>query len=131
VYFENWSLPSNVVITGLISEAELDRLLHSADVALNPIRSGGGTNLKLIEYFAAGVPVVSTPLGTRGTALSNGVELLICELAQFADGIRAVIAEPDTAQRRAEQARALAVLGYDWEPIGAAFAAAVEAALVR
>jgi glycosyltransferase involved in cell wall biosynthesis len=130
LYFDNWVLPPNVIVTGLVGEPELDRLLASADVALNPIRSGGGTNLKLIEYFAAGVPVVSTPLGTRGTALRDDVELLVRDLDGFANGIRCVLDDPAGAQNRAERARALAELGYDWEPIGSAFAAAVETAFV-
>ena len=41
-------------------------LLHAADCALNPVCSGSGSNLKLIEALAAGLPVLSTPFGMRG-----------------------------------------------------------------
>ncbi|MFN7173813.1 MAG: MlaD family protein, partial [Thermaurantiacus tibetensis] len=44
-------------------EEEKLALLRGADVALNPISSGSGTNLKMLEYFAAGLPVLSTPHG--------------------------------------------------------------------
>jgi glycosyltransferase involved in cell wall biosynthesis len=128
LYFDTWKLPYNVVVTGLIGDHELHRLLASADVALNPITSGGGTNLKLIEYFAAGVPVVSTPLGTRGTSLRDGTELVISEPADFADSIRAVLTDPSTAEVRAKQARLLAEASYDWAPIATAFSNSVATA---
>jgi hypothetical protein len=35
-------------------------------VGLNPVTQGGGTNLKLIQYLAHGIPVVSTEFGMRG-----------------------------------------------------------------
>ncbi len=41
----------------------------AASVAVNPMVSGSGTNLKIVEYLAAGVPVVSTPFGMRGLDL--------------------------------------------------------------
>jgi Glycosyltransferase Family 4 len=35
-------------------------------IALNPAVSGGGSNLKLIQYINFGLPVISTPFGMRG-----------------------------------------------------------------
>ena len=63
-HFSDWRLPANVLVTGPVSDRLLATYLAASDVALNPVRSGGGTNLKLIEYFA-GVPTVSTSLGAR------------------------------------------------------------------
>jgi glycosyltransferase involved in cell wall biosynthesis len=40
--------------------------LLAADVGLNPMSSGSGSNLKLAEYCAAGLPVVTTEFGLRG-----------------------------------------------------------------
>ncbi|HYC32529.1 MAG TPA: glycosyltransferase family 4 protein [Gemmatimonadales bacterium] len=45
---------------------ELRPLLAAADVAVNPVESGSGSNVKLAEYLAAGLPVVTTPVGLRG-----------------------------------------------------------------
>jgi hypothetical protein len=47
--------------------------------ALNPMRIGSGTNLKLLEYLAAGVPVVSTPFGGRGIDVVDGEHLRFAE----------------------------------------------------
>lgn len=38
----------------------------AADVAVNPVAFGSGSNLKLLEYLAVGLPVVTTPVGLRG-----------------------------------------------------------------
>jgi len=38
----------------------------AADVAVNPVDYGSGSSVKLLEYLAAGLPVVSTVVGSRG-----------------------------------------------------------------
>ena len=45
---------------------DLRPVLAAADVAVNPVATGSGSNVKLSEYLAAGLPVVTTPLGLRG-----------------------------------------------------------------
>lgn len=58
--------PNNVQFLGVIAEKEKHVLLSIADIALNPVTSGSGTNLKIVEYIAVGVETVSTPFGLRG-----------------------------------------------------------------
>ncbi|SDI94361.1 Glycosyltransferase involved in cell wall bisynthesis [Frankineae bacterium MT45] len=129
-HFEDWALPPNVLFTGQVSDAGLRLLLSSADVALNPMTSGGGTNLKIVEYFAAGVPVVSTPQGTRGIGLQHETELLVAEVDQFPEAIRSVFTDTENANRRARRARELAEREYDWHPIGRDYSDAVAAAFL-
>jgi len=45
---------------------ELSPILEAVDVAVNPIDSGSGSNLKLAEYLAVGMPIVTTSMGLRG-----------------------------------------------------------------
>ena len=59
-------LPSNIKNWNIVSEQEKDFLLKAGDVGLNPIISGAGSNLKLLEYLAYGLPVITTPFGKRG-----------------------------------------------------------------
>ena len=47
---------------------DLSRWLHAADAGLNPVTRGGGSNVKLATYLAAGLAAVSTPFGVRGYA---------------------------------------------------------------
>jgi glycosyltransferase involved in cell wall biosynthesis len=84
-------------------------LLAAADVAVNPIGSGSGSNLKLAEYVAAGVPVVTTPIGLRGyEAFAHLVT--VAELGEF---VQAVQAEHRVVDRPPE----IAELG--WSALGA------------
>jgi glycosyltransferase involved in cell wall biosynthesis len=65
---------------------DLRPVLAAADVALNPVSYGSGSNLKMAEYLAAGLPVVSTPVGARG--FERRSELVrIAELGRFAEAI--------------------------------------------
>lgn len=121
------ALPPNVQALGMVSDAVKRTLLGTVDVALAPLLSGSGTNLKVVEYLAAGIPVVSTDVGLRGLdpALvpTEGVPL-----ERFADAIRATVADP--AARAAAAAAVPAVRArYDWRSIGRAAAPAVSAAL--
>jgi glycosyltransferase involved in cell wall biosynthesis len=38
--------------------------------------NGSGSNLKLIEYAAAGLPIISTEFGVRGTRFETGVHYI-------------------------------------------------------
>jgi glycosyl transferase family 1 len=48
----------------------------AADAGLNPIVRGSGANVKLFEYLATRLPVISTAFGVRGTDLQPGVDYL-------------------------------------------------------
>ena len=72
--FKHVNLP-NVAFTGIISDSEKNKFLKIADIALNPMLSGSGSNLKIIEYLAAGIPTVSTALGSRGF---EDIEKYVC-----------------------------------------------------
>ena len=71
-----------------------------------PILSGSGVRVKLLEAFAAGIPVVSTRLGAEGLAEKDGE---ICALADdpqgFANHVLALLADPTRARQMAERAR--------------------------
>lgn len=92
--------------------------LKAADMAVVPLREGGGTRMKIIDCFAARLPVVSTPKGIEGIPVSDGVEALIRE---DWDGLCAAVlkllAEPGEAQRLAQGGRNLAE-SLDWTAIG-------------
>jgi glycosyltransferase involved in cell wall biosynthesis len=101
-----------------------------------PLEAGGGTRIKIVEAFAAGVPVVSSPIGCEGIAGRDGEHLLIAPRDTFADAVTAVLADPVAAAARAEAARQLAEQQYDWWAIGAraaehALAAAADRRLRR
>ena len=71
-----------------------------------PILSGSGVRVKLLEAFAAGIPVVSTRLGAEGLTTSDGE---ICALADdpgdFAQRVLDLLGDPVKATAMARRAR--------------------------
>jgi glycosyltransferase involved in cell wall biosynthesis len=89
-----------------------------ANLLAVPLETGGGTRIKILEAFAAGVPVVSTPVGCEGISGSNGEHLLVAPRETFADSVIEVLLDPASAKTRAAAARTLAEQEYDWWAIG-------------
>ena len=119
--------PRNVLTLGVVPDRVKEVLLGAADVALAPLTTGSGTNLKVVEYLAAGLPVVSTPLGLRGLDLPEGAAV-VAEIGEFAHAIRGVLDAPasdESLERLAASVRAT----YDWRVIAAAVASPIRAAL--
>jgi glycosyltransferase involved in cell wall biosynthesis len=67
-------IQEKVLFTGLVEFADLPRYLSIADVAINPLKPSLVSNTalpnKVLQYMAAGLPVVSTRL--RGLELTFG-----------------------------------------------------------
>jgi glycosyltransferase involved in cell wall biosynthesis len=101
-------------------------LLGAADVALNPMRIGSGTNLKLLEYLAWAIPVVSTPFGARGIEVIDGIHLRFAEPERFATTVAEVLADPLGAEQRARAGRSLVAERYGWSHLGAALAGVID-----
>jgi polysaccharide biosynthesis protein PslH len=104
--------------------------LAEAHLLAVPLESGGGTRLKILEAFAAGLPVVSTPVGCEGLRVSQDREILIADRLAFPQALLALIAEPARAARLAAAARHLAETEYDWSVIGADACDAIDALLI-
>jgi glycosyltransferase involved in cell wall biosynthesis len=79
-----------------------------------PILSGSGVRVKLLEAFAAGIPVVSTRLGAEGLADKDGdLCALADDAASFAAHIVRLLRDPESAAKMAERARAEVVAKRD------------------
>jgi glycosyltransferase involved in cell wall biosynthesis len=86
-----------IVVTGTVRD--VDVFYRQTDLAVIPIRAGGGSRVKLLEAAAFGVPIVSTRLGAEGLAFRPGCELLIADDAgKFACACAAVLRRHTLAQ---------------------------------
>ena len=55
--------------TGSVAEAE--PYFAAADAAINPMNTGGGTNVKMGEFIAARLPVLASSVGARGYRIEH------------------------------------------------------------
>ena len=110
-------LPQNVVLAGVVSEEVKRAWLHAADIALNPMRSGSGTNIKMFDFLAAGLPVVSTDVGARGIEQPGGEPFATVLHEAFASELRLLLARPERREALARAGRALVEVYYACERI--------------
>ncbi len=83
-----------------------------------PILSGSGVRVKLLEAFAAGIPVVSTKVGAEGLATKDGEFCALADdPAEFAAHVIALLRDPERAAAMAERARAEVVANWDMAAI--------------
>lgn len=96
---------------------DLSGLLNAVDIGLNPVVLGSGSNVKLLDYFAAELPVLSTPFGAVGFDISNERELLIRARDRFFDGLNWLVKNKDERQRLGRNGYLKASREYTWEKL--------------
>jgi glycosyltransferase involved in cell wall biosynthesis len=113
-------VPEGQVLTGFVSDAEVNAYLAACDVLLLPLAdtlaNRGRWPSKLMDYFAAGRAVAGCAVGEVGEilraaeaglpALPNG--------AAFAGAILALLADPEACARYGQNARRAAESRYNW-----------------
>ena len=77
-------------------------------IGLNPVVDGSGSSLKLLQYLAYNLPVLTTRFGLRGF---ENLEPWVtqAEIDDFPDALRAGVHEPDGVQEQLER--------YEWSNI--------------
>ena len=115
-------IPANVTITGRVSDDELAELLAGATVALNPVSEGGGSNLKVIEAFASGLPVVTTSVGARGVPRDL---VTVTGVPGLSHGLDQVLSNPEATRERVQRARTWVSESLDWSVVMQQFVEAV------
>lgn len=121
-------LPANVQLTGTVSVEFKQTILGIADAALNPVRTGSGTNLKMLDYFGSGIPVISTAFGARGLGIRAGEHYLEAQPGSFPAVIRALRGRsPAERAPLVEAARDYVVRNLSWQGITASLIAELRA----
>lgn len=81
---------SKVLITGFVED--ITEYLNKTKVAVLPLVLGAGIKVKVLEFAAAGIPILTNEIGIEGIPLERNIEYLHCETAEeFAGTIRKIM----------------------------------------
>ena len=96
--------------------------LWTHKICVVPLRSGGGTRLKILESMAAGLPVVSTTKGAEGLEVQHMENILIADTPrEFVEAVE-LLENNDVLYRKIQQnGQALVKRKYDWSELGRTF----------
>ena len=111
---ENYPDP-NIRFTGSVKDVA--PYLKAADMAVVTLKQGGGTRMKILDYFAAEIPVVSTRKGIEGIGAVSGVHALVADdYDRIADAVITLYENREKAFRLVKNARDF-VDHLDWRNI--------------
>jgi glycosyltransferase involved in cell wall biosynthesis len=109
---------TRVSVAGFVPD--LAALYSRATISVAPIRIGSGVRVKVLEAFAASVPVVATPIGAEGLDVADGRELALADSPQsFAGRVLAMLAAPAETEAMGRRGRQFVRDHYSWDAIGA------------
>ena len=108
---------NDIFITGEVPDVR--PFISNSDVCIVPLRIGGGTRLKILEYFAMEKPVISTSIGAEGIDAIDGKHLIIeDDISKFPDRINELLNDTEYAGYIAKNGRKLAEEKYSWDQYG-------------
>ena len=109
-----------LLLTGTV--ADVRPSLDRCEVLVVPLRSGGGTRIKIFEAMAQGVPVVSTTIGAEGLPVCDGEAILLAdEPGDFADAVIRILDSPELGGELSTRARELVVSDHGWSAVTSKF----------
>jgi polysaccharide biosynthesis protein PslH len=114
-----------ITYTGYVEDVH--HLVACSRLSIAPLKTGGGTRLKILESLALGTPVVASSKGAEGLDVKHRVHLLIAdEPNEFAQAVSELINNQDLHTSLSFQGRQLVEGYYDWDKIMPRFLDIVE-----
>ncbi len=120
----------NVEIVGFVSDLWAE--LASKELAIVPLRIGGGIRIKIIEMLGFGIPVLSTSIGKEGIDVTDNEEILIADSREeFCQKIINYFEKTEDHQSITINGRKFVEENYTWEVVGAKFEGVYKELLVE
>ena len=96
--------------------------LASAHIGIAPLPDNpftrGKCGLKILQYMAAGLPVVASPVGVNADLVRDGVSGYTAnDVDQWVDAILRLVADPDLRTRMGEEGRRTCLAEYTLERV--------------
>ena len=105
-----------VLVTGFVDD--ILPYYHQATIFVAPFRIARGVQNKILQAFACGLPVVTTPMGAEGIKCADGFSILIAESPQqFFAQIERLIVDAEHHRKITEQALHVIDSQYKWEAL--------------
>lgn len=107
-----------VVVTGFVKD--LAEMYDNASVVVAPLRFGAGTQNKVLEAMAMGIPVVCSAIGFKGLGIENGEGAIMQpEKEGFAQAVISLLSSADERRRVGEKGKEIITTRFDWNVISA------------
>ncbi|MGC8913511.1 MAG: glycosyltransferase family 4 protein [Thermoplasmata archaeon] len=116
----------NIKLLGVVDDPMKEHILQIADMAINPTVAGAGINIKMLEYMAYGLPVVTTPIGARGTFVKDGESAVIRKIENFEDGLEFLLSDDQKAKEIGMNARKIINQYFDAKVVAERAVAAID-----
>jgi glycosyltransferase involved in cell wall biosynthesis len=103
-----------IQVVGGVSDAVPE--LARSRIAVVPLRTGSGTRLKILEAWAAGLPVVSTRIGAEGLPVRDGEHLLLADSpGDFVQSVTRLLICPELCSSLGTAGRLLLEKEFTWK----------------
>lgn len=105
-----------VTVTGFIED--LAATYNSASVVVAPLRFGAGTQNKVLEAMAMGIPVVCSHIGFGGLGITSGQGAIMQrQPGDFAESVMALLSSQAERERMGKEGMAVIRKNFDWDVV--------------
>jgi sugar transferase (PEP-CTERM/EpsH1 system associated) len=105
---------NGITVTGTVDDVR--PYIRNSAVMVAPLKIARGTQNKILEAMAMGVPVVCSDIAARGVNAIDEEQILVAATdTECADKILSVLNNPDKRQQLSRAGRDLIVQNYSWE----------------
>jgi polysaccharide biosynthesis protein PslH len=107
-----------VLVTGFVKD--LAEVYDSASVVVAPLRFGAGTQNKVLEAMAMGIPVVCSHIGFKGLGIQSGEGAFMkTDKQSFADAVIELLSSASMRRQVGEKGKEIVSAKFDWNAIAA------------
>lgn len=108
----------HIEVTGFVKDLKV--LYEQAAIVIAPLRFGAGTQNKVLEAMAMGVPVVTGKVGFAGLNTSSGNGILLAEnKEEFIKACNQLLANQSLREQIGRKAKAIIQSQFSWESVSA------------